>query len=357
MTKITFVLPTNYNKPMGGFKIVYQYANWLIEQGFKVSICYCYGSNESKSYAAIKRLVDTRIIKFSRRETKVTWFALNKSIELVYNCIFSQEFPDSDIIFATSARTAPVVSSLPKEKGRKFYFIQGYESIGFGNKEGFAEETYNLGMTNIVISNELRQKVLSSGVEVPEYLPNFYNHNEFYLENPIEKRKNIVCLLNHVQETKRTKLGLEILREVKKTIPDLEVQLFGAYDPVEKLEDWIHFTKNANTEKLRKDIYGESKIYLLPSILEGWGLTGMEAMASGAAVVASRIGGIMDYANQENSILVTPDDKETFITEIINILQNEEKQLKIAKRGNEDIKQYSIEKSGKQLLQIINSKV
>lgn len=51
------------------------------------------------------------------------------------------------------------------------------------------------------------------------------------------RSKNIICLLNHTQETKRTKLGLSILREVKREIPNLEVQLFGAYDPIEELED------------------------------------------------------------------------------------------------------------------------
>lgn len=357
MTRVNFVLPTNYNRPIGGYKIVYQYANWLIEQGFDVSICYCYAPNESKTYAAIKRTLDTKVIRFSKRETEVTWFAVNKSIKSFYNCIFAKDFPDADIVFATSAKTAPLVASLPKEKGQKFYFIQGYEASGFGNTVGFVEKTYNLGMTNIVISKELTQKVLDSGAPIPKYLPNFYNHDEFYLENPIENRKNIVCLLNHAQETKRTKLGLEILREVKKVIPDLEVRLFGAYDPVEELEDWIFFTKNANAAQLRKDIYGESKVYLFPSVLEGWGLTGMEAMASGAALVASRIGGITDYANDTNSVLVTPDDKEAFTAEIISLLQDEEKELRVAKKGNKDAKQYSIDKSGKQLIQIIHSDI
>ena len=214
-----------------------------------------------------------------------------------------------------------------------------------------------MGMTNIVISNELREKVLESGAGEPKYLPNFYNHNEFYLENSVEDRKNIICLLNHAQETKRTKFGLEILREVKKVIPDLEVQLFGAYDPLEELENWIHFTKNANTEQLRNKIYGVSKIYLLPSVLEGWGLTGMEAMASGALVVASRIGGIVDYANDANSILVEPDNKKEFVDNIIEMLQNDGKRIAITYKANEDVRQYVIDKSGERLIKIINGEI
>ena len=47
--KINFILPANYNYAIGGFKIVYQYANWLVEQGFVVSMCYCYAPNEPKA--------------------------------------------------------------------------------------------------------------------------------------------------------------------------------------------------------------------------------------------------------------------------------------------------------------------
>lgn len=357
MVKVNFVLSTNYNQPIGGYKIVYQYANWLVEQGFEVSICYCYAPNEPKGYAAIKRGIDTKFFKFSKRKSEVTWFPLNTAIKSFYNCVFSSDIPDADIVFATAAKTAPLVFSLPKEKGKKFYFIQNYEAEGFGNKKGFVEHTYNLGMTNIVISNELKGKVLEAGAPEPKYLPNFYNHDEFFLENPIENRENVVCLLNHTQETKRTKFGLEILREVKKSIPNLEVQLFGAYDPIEKLEDWIHFTKNANSVQLRKEIYGSSKIYLLPSVLEGWVLTGMEAMASGAVVVASRIGGIVDYANDNNSILIEPDNKKEFVNAITNLLQNDEQRIAVATNGNEDVKQYVIDKSGERLLKILNSEI
>ena len=140
MVKVNFVLSTNYDQPIGGYKIAYQYANWMVEQGFEVSICYCYAPNEPKTYAAIKRVVDTKVFKFSKRKTEVTWFPLNKAIKSFYNCVFSSDIPDADIVFATAARTAPLVSSLPKEKGQKFYFIQNYEAEGFGNKKGFVEE-------------------------------------------------------------------------------------------------------------------------------------------------------------------------------------------------------------------------
>ncbi|MDM7501457.1 glycosyltransferase family 4 protein [Lactococcus lactis] len=355
--KVTFILPANYNHPSGGFKIVYQYANWLNMKGFEVSICYCYAPNDSKLYAALKRIVDMHIFKFSKRTTELTWFKLDSNIKSYYNCIFSRDIPDADIILATASTTANFVHNLPNEKGEKFYFIQGYEAESFGNKKGFVEETYRLGLTNIVISKELSQKVLASGAPEPKYLPNFYNHDEFYLETPFEGRKNIISLLNHDQETKRTKFGLEVIREVKKVFENLEVELFGTSNPIEPLEDWIHFTRNANANQLRKEIYGSSKIYLLPSVLEGWGLTGMEAMASGSVLVSSRIGGIVDYANDENSILVEADNKKAFVNAIIELLGDNNRYLGLASQGKKDVEVYSIDKSGERLIKIINGEI
>lgn len=155
---------------------------------------------------------------------------------------------------------------------------------------------------------------------------------------------------------KTDKFGLEILREVKKQSQILKCNYLGHMIQL-KLEDWIHF-KNANTNQLCKEIYGVSKIYLLPSVLEGWVLTGMEAMGSGAVVVASRIGDMAwSYANDSNSILIEPDNKMEFVNAITNLLQNDERRIAVATKGNEDVKQYVIDKSGERLLNIINSEI
>ena len=96
---------------------------------------------------------------------------------------------------------------------------------------------------------------------------------------------------------------------------------------------------------------------MLPSVLEGWVLTGMEAMASGAAVVASHIGGIVDYANDTNSILIEPDNKTNFVNEVIKLLKNDDQRIAVAIKGNEDVKQYVIDKSGERLIKIINGEI
>ncbi|WP_270319310.1 glycosyltransferase family 4 protein [Lactococcus petauri] len=353
MKKINFVLPPNLNKPVGGYKIVYQYANELVSRGYDVSITYLFSDKMNKYLATILSNVDRKIYNYSLRKFEVTWFNLNPKIKLYYNAISERHFPDADYVVATAMRTTAAINGLSSQKGKKYYFIQDYETERFGNKREDVEKSYNLGFENIVISKELYQIVLKATNQKPNYLPNFYNPEEFYLYENLENRENIISLLSHYSEIKRTEFGLEILREVRKEIPGLKVELFGAHKPTYKLDNNVCFTYNATTKQLREDIYSKSKIYLLPSTREGWGLTGLEAMASGATLVASRIGGIEDYATVSNACLVRPDSKKEFIDKIIYLLKNEDERLALSKKALEDVGNFSIMKSTDKLVEIL----
>lgn len=357
--KITYVLPPNSNTPVGGYKVVYQYANELVKKGHQVNIVFLknvipnlkWYSNQS-----IRNKINRLFGRTVKNVKNVSWFPIDHRVKLYFDVEKEKDFPIADVIIATAAPTT-YINSLGSQVGRKFYFIQNYEEWWYKEGESRLLDTFRLpNMTNIVISRELENKVRAATDKKIEYLPNFYDPNEFFLENDIELRNNVVALLNHSQETKRTKLGIEILKEVKKQIPDLSVELFGVPEMPKDLPEYFHGTQMASPNQLRKNIFGKSKIYLLPSVLEGWVLTGMEAMASGSAVVASKIGGIVDYANDTNSVLVEPDNKDQFVKEIVGLLSDDKKRQQIARKGYQDVQQYRIEKSTLLLESILQGK-
>ena len=39
--KIVFLLPSPGRPPVGGYKIIYQYSNYLDDLGYNVTICFC----------------------------------------------------------------------------------------------------------------------------------------------------------------------------------------------------------------------------------------------------------------------------------------------------------------------------
>jgi len=68
----------------------------------------------------------------------------------------------------------------------------------------------------------------------------------------------------------------------------------------------------------------ETDIFLLPTKLEGFGLTIVEAMLSGAVPVVSRLQGITDSIVDDGvtGFLVEPDDVSGFSSAIIQLVQN-----------------------------------
>ncbi|GAB2023933.1 glycosyltransferase family 4 protein [Lactovum odontotermitis] len=350
--RVNFILPENWDVPIGGYKVVYDYANYLSTHGYKVAITFLDRTILKPSKYAIVNL-SKRLFRRVHPSREVTWAQLDPSIQLFSEVSNPRKIIDSDFVFATAATTANFVQSLTSEKGKKYYFIQNYEAEAYGRSQKALEDTYKLGFNNIVISKSLEKIVSQVSGKNASFLPNFYDEKNFWLEESIEKRENVISLLSHFQLSKRTKFGLEIIAEVKKVIPDLQVELFGASKYEEELPNYVHFTYRADVEQLRKEIYGQSKVYLMPTVLEGWGLTGMEAQASGAVLLASRIDGITMYATPSNSVLVEPDNKQAFVDALIRLLQDDAERIKLGKQALRDLKRFSLESSGKKLVEIL----
>jgi len=353
MKSINFVLGSNADIPVGGYKIVFQYANELVKRGYEVSISFLFNQEISSAKRIAKNLLKPVVVKLgSSHKKQVTWFALDPKTQLYFDVTRPSQLPDADVIFATAAQTVDFVTKLSRNKGAKYYFIQSYEDWAFGGSIAALEQTYKSGMTNIVISNELSEKVSGVTADTPKYLPNFYDPNEFFLTTALDQRQNVVSLLNHTQSLKRTAFGLSILTEVKKSVPDLRVELFGASQPIEPLPDWVHFSYKASALQLR-EIYNKSKVYLLASEQEGWGLTGMEAMACGAALVSGEIGGVTEYATKENSLLVDKNDGAAYVDAITRLLTDDEKRQALSHEAQLSIQKYSLSKASDRLEEII----
>ena len=118
--EINFVLPGNSNLPIGGNKIIYQYANELSSRGHQVTLTFLFDLRTNKLRFFCKYLLRNQIIKRrSSHKHEITWFSLNKEIKIKFDVIFLSELIDADVVIATEARTTKVVSKLNKKKGRK----------------------------------------------------------------------------------------------------------------------------------------------------------------------------------------------------------------------------------------------
>lgn len=94
-------------------------------------------------------------------------------------------------------------------------------------------------------------------------------------------------------------------------------------------------------EKTIQNLYKSCGIYISASVYESFGLTFIEAMAKGKPVIGCRAGAISEIIRDEqNGILVSPNNPQEFAGAIIRLLQNSELRLKLGVNGYELAKEY-----------------
>lgn len=332
--KITFCLPQPGNNPIGGYKVVYEYANRLVERGYDITIVYDCNHLYYKDKSDIKRLLKI-LIKYNRRKS---WFILDNKVKIRYalHGLENKIIPNADCIVATAIETAKPILKLSMKKGKKIYLIQDIENWRMSNDE--VNETYKMPFKKIVISDWIKRRV-DQYSETPAYLiRNGLDFENLKINVPIEKRNpHTVAMLYHALEHKGSVYGLEALLRLKKEVPDLQAFVFGAPDRPENLPDWINYTQRATARQVC-DIYNSAAIFMCPTINEGFGLTGAEAMACGCALVSTDYAGAREYAiENKNAILCPTKDANALCAAMKYLMENEPERLRLAYNGNTDI--------------------
>ncbi len=340
--KINFYLPQVYKGIAGGYKVVYQYSNYLASKGHDVHIYY--NLKDGKNSKHIPKIV-VRLIRRIRFIGYPKWYKLNDKISQSAVKNFNEKYiRNADISICTSPNTAYQVYKLSENKGNKFYFIQGYENWGTITDE-FLRETYNYGMNNIVISKWLKSIVDKYSKNPSTLISNGIDLDIFKINNDIEKRNPFsISMLYSDGEIKGSKYGIEVLNKLKEKYKNLEVKMYGSCKPPKNLPKWISYTRNASEEQV-VNILNNSAIYICTSIEEGFGLPGLEAMACGCALVTTNCLGIMEYANSDNSMISKPKDVQGMYENADKLLSDNKLRINIAKNGNVSIKNRNLKTS------------
>ncbi len=85
---------------------------------------------------------------------------------------------------------------------------------------------------------------------------------------------------------------------------------------------------------------------LFPSVREGLGLAGIEAMASGLPVVSSNINGILDYMiNGQKGYMCNPHDSQAFVHAILPLYNHRENCKEVSAFNVEQAKKFDVSNS------------
>lgn len=122
-----------------------------------------------------------------------------------------------------------------------------------------------------------------------------------------------------------------------------------------KLTKQFIFTDHISDHELI-NLYNVSRMMVLPSLKETLPLVILEAMAVGCPVIATSVGGIPEMiSNEENGILVKPNNPEEIAKWIIKLLENQNLVHAIVKKSQENVKRYSWKEVAKKTLEVYHS--
>ena len=96
--------------------------------------------------------------------------------------------------------------------------------------------------------------------------------------------------------------------------------------------------------------YRGADVVLVASHREGFGLVGLEAMACGAGLVTTAVGGMKTYTeHQHNAWVVEPRDPKSIADGLSRVLRDSDLKTKLSQGGLETVELFSVEQSARKL--------
>jgi glycosyltransferase involved in cell wall biosynthesis len=125
---------------------------------------------------------------------------------------------------------------------------------------------------------------------------------------------------------------------------------------VEKLDlqDKVSFLGRISDQK-KVELYQKAWVFVNPSLMEGWGITSIEANACGTPVVASDVPGLRDSVrNPSTGYLVKYGSPKAFAQKILKLINNQDLRNQMQQKSIAWAKNFEWDKSAQRSLKIIS---
>lgn len=202
---------------------------------------------------------------------------------------------------------------------------------------------------------------------------NLGKHNHFTIPNCLapniefnnQARKKAPRNIGFVAQLKPIK-GADIVMpafaKVLEHYPDCQLMIAGDGELRKEMERQQHNLNIADNKvcwygyvehwKLQ-ELYREMDIVWVPSRSEGFGLSAIEAMAQGCAVVSSAVGGLTEIIHDgEDGILFRPENTEDLAVKTTSLISNTQQYSQLSEAAIENARRYSFPTYQSRLLQL-----
>jgi len=184
-----------------------------------------------------------------------------------------------------------------------------------------------------------RIEVIPNGIEIWDYQ-----------KIKVEKYSSpTICCISRLVEYKHVDDFLKAVAVVRKDIPDVVCKIIGG-GPEEKhlrslsmrlgLQKNIEFLGFVEEHSKVTRVLKASHVFCLPSVVEGFGLVLLEAMASRVPYVASEIEPLVEITGRNGGLFFKPRDHRDLAAKLLQMLKDRNMQKKCVKDGSRHVLNY-----------------
>ncbi|NJL92465.1 MAG: glycosyltransferase family 4 protein [Anaerolineae bacterium] len=351
------VIPLSGLNASGGVRVVTHLANTLVQQGWQVSLIVP-DYQASPAFALDDRVL-RRVLRVPGRG-RLRW--------LVYHARLAWlACQGADVCLATYYLTPlPIYLSWWRHgrRARLVYFVQGYElesHVALNVRKRGMEKyltsmlirlSYGLPFLKVANSQWTRNKLGQANVQV---IPIGLDEARFASAEPIQKPNNLL-IIGGVGRRGPTK-GFEVLVETLSAFigrPGVEVRILSDLDLT--LPEGIRHIKPASDGEVA-EFYRACTVFVFTSVMEGFGLPPLEAMACGAAVVTTDCGGVRDYATPLNALIVPVNDVAALRAGVERLLEDEALRARLVAAGYQVAEQFTATATSQRFMALLNELV
>lgn len=211
------------------------------------------------------------------------------------------------------------------------------------------------------VSESTKSELVDMGLpkENIAILHNAIDHESFGNLKAANTQEPTISYIGRIKKYKNIEAVIDALVYVKKRIPNIKFRIGGKGDHIPKLKNYVEkkgLGDNVEflgylSEEEKAEEMGKSWLFVTMAMKEGWGITVIEANATGTAVVGSNVPGLRDSIKDGyNGKLVEPENTEALAETLIELLTNEEKLKTMSKNAKEWASQFTWDASADSFL-------
>ncbi len=193
-------------------------------------------------------------------------------------------------------------------------------------------------------------QVIYNGVDLKKYTPG------------VKSKIPMVLYVGRIRTQKSLHILVYAARKVLESIPKVKFVIAGDGQESEMLkklikklglEDKIELTGHVD-EKQKLSLYQKAWVFVNPSLMEGWGITTIEANACGTPVIASNVPGLRDAVHNPHSGLLVPyGDVDEFAKNIEDLIKDTKTRNIMSKESIDWAKKFDWDKSAREAMEVL----